>query len=541
MAMAQAAQQVNPNAETLSKGMATMMNINAARGLQDVLKSNLGPKGTLKMLVSGAGDIKLTKDGNTLLHEMQIQHPTAMMIARIATAQDDITGDGTTSAVLIVGELMKQAERHLSDGVHPRLLTEGIELAKEHVLKYIDSSALKMDTTQRDLLISIASASLRTKMHKELADLFVEIVVDAVLCIRKPDATGAGMQVDLHMIEVMHMQHKAGTDSRLVKGLVMDHGGRHPGMPKSLKKCHVLTMNYDLEYQKSEVNSSFMYNSAEQREKMVAAERKWVDDKTQQILDLFAKVKKEGETMIICNQKGIDPLALDMLAKEGILALRRCKRRNMERITLACGGEQINSLEALSPECLGYCESVEEVAIPNTDDVYTFLEGVKNPFSCTILVKGAHRHVINQILESVRDGTRAVANAIKDGSLVPGAGGFETLAHAELNKFKATVAGRAKLGVDAYAQALLCIPKTLAENAGYDAQDSMLKLLEEEAKGSSKIGIDIYTGEPMDPKVAGVYDNFAVKRQMLDSAAVISSQLLLVDEVIRAGRKMKKG
>merc|ERR1719238_573946 len=199
---------VNPKADVLKNAGAQMMNVNAARGLQDVLKSNLGPKGTLKMLVGGAGDIKLTKDGNTLLHEMQIQHPTAMMIARIATAQDDITGDGTTSAVLIVGELMKQAERHLSDGIHPRLLTEGIELAKERVLGYIDGSAVKKDTSDRELLLQIAQASLRTKMHKELADLFTDIVVDAVLCVRKE-----GEQIDLHMIEIMHMQHKFGTDS----------------------------------------------------------------------------------------------------------------------------------------------------------------------------------------------------------------------------------------------------------------------------------------------------------------------------------------
>ena len=532
--MASGAQMVNPNAEVLKKGVAHMMNINAARGLQDVLKTNLGPKGTLKMLVSGAGDIKLTKDGNTLLHEMQIQHPTAMMIARIATAQDDITGDGTTSAVLIVGELMKQAERHLTDGVHPRLLCEGIDLAKDRVLAYIDSSKKTMDTTQRPLLVQIAQASLRTKMHRELADLFTEIVVDAVLCVRIPNE-----KIDLHMIEVMHMQHKAGTDSRLVKGLVMDHGGRHPGMPKSLKNCHILTMNYDLEYQKSEVNSGFYYNSASQRESMVAAERKWVDDKTDQVLDLKRKVCKPGETFIILNQKGIDPLALDMLAKEGILALRRVKRRNMERICLACGGEQVNSLEALAPEVLGWAGSVEEQSLG--EEVYTFVEDVKNPTSCTILVKGAHKHVISQIQEAVRDGTRAVANALCDGTLVPGAGGFETLAHADLMKYKAEVAGRAKLGIQAYAEALLCIPKTLAENAGYDAQDSMLKLQEEEAKGSPKIGLDILTGEPLDPAAAGIWDNFAVKRQMLDSAAIISSQLLLVDEVIRAGRQMKRG
>jgi len=531
---ASATQLVNPNADVVKKGAAAMMNINAARGLQDVLSSNLGPKGTLKMLVSGAGDIKLTKDGHTLLYEMQIQNPTANMIARVATAQDDITGDGTTSAVLIVGELMKQAERHLSDGVHPRLLCDGIELAKAEALKVLDATRVQKDClNDRNLLLQIASASLRTKMHAELADLFTDIAVDAVRCVRRE-----GEPIDLHMVEIMHMQHRSGMESRLVQGLVMDHGGRHPGMPKALKNAHILCMNIDLEYQKSEVASSFMYNSAEQREAMVAAERKWVDDRTQLILDLKNKVCKPGETMLIVNQKGIDPLALDMLAREGILALRRAKRRNMERVCLACGGESINSLDALAPEILGFAESVAEETLE--EETYTFVEGVKNPFSCTVLVKGAHKHVLEQIKDAVRDGLRAVSNAMTDGYLVQGAGAFEIAAHAALLDYKARVTGRAKLGVQAYADALLVIPKTLSANAGYDAQDSIIKLQEAHAAGKPA-GFDVFEGEPMDSEAAGIWDNYRVKHQMLDSAAVIASQLLLVDEVIRAGKQMKKG
>mmetsp|Transcript_16061 Transcript_16061/g.34864 ORF Transcript_16061/g.34864 Transcript_16061/m.34864 type:complete len:533 (-) Transcript_16061:444-2042(-) len=532
--MASAAQTVNPNADVLKNGQAHIMNINAARGLQDVLKSNLGPKGTLKMLVGGSGDIKLTKDGNTLLHEMQIQNPTACMIARIATAQDDITGDGTTSAVLIVGEIMRQAERHLSDSVHPRLICEGIELAKTAVLEFVDGMKIEKDTLNRDLLKQIAQCSLRTKLHRELADLFTDIVVDAVLCVRKE-----GENIDLHMVEIIHMQHKAGCDSRLVQGLVLDHGGRHPGMPKKLSKCKILTLNYDLEYMRSEVQSGFYYSNAEQREKMVEAERKWVDDKTQLVLDLKRKACAPGETLVLINQKGIDPLALDMLAKEGILALRRAKRRNMERICLACGGEQVNAIEEMTPDMLGYAEEVYEQTLG--EDVFTFVEGVKNPFSCTILVKGAHPHVIAQIKDAVRDGLRAVSNAVTDKSLVPGAGGFEVLCHAALLEYKNKVLGRAKLGVQAFADALLVIPKTLAENSGYDAQDSLMKMQESHMAGSPAVGFDINTGEPMDPAVAGIWDNYRVKRQMLDSAAVISAQLLLVDEVIRAGKQMKKG
>jgi len=323
-----------------------------------------------------------------------------------------------------------------------------------------------------------------------------------------------------------------------VKGLVLDHGGRHPGMPKKLSKVRILTLNYDLEYQKSEVNSSFHYNSAEQREKMVAAERKWVDDKTQLILDLKAKVCQPGETMLLVNQKGIDPLALDMLAREGVLALRRAKRRNMERICKACGGEMVTTLDGMDASMVGYAEEVYEQTLG--EDSFTFIEGVTNAFSCTIMIKGAHKHVIEQIKDAVRDGLRAVYNAMMDSAMVLGAGGFETQAHAALMEYQKTVAGRAKLGVQAYAEALLTIPKTLAENAGYDAQDTMIKLQEKLAAGSKCIGLDVTNGEPMDPDAAGIWDNFAVKRQMLDSAAVISAQLLLVDEVIRAGKQMKK-
>jgi len=242
---------------------------------------------------------------------------------------------------------------------------------------------------------------------------------------------------------------------------------------------------------------------------------------------------------VLINQKGIDPLALDMLAREGILALRRAKRRNMERICLACGGEPINSLENMTPEILGYAEEVYEQTLD--EEVYTFVEGVSNPFSCTILIKGAHSHVISQIKDAVRDGLRAVSNAITDGFLVAGAGGFEIMAHQHLIDYKNKMTGRAKLGVQAFADALLVIPKTLAENAGYDAQESIIKLQESHASGSSKVGFDIHTGEPMDPSEVGIYDNYRVKHQMMDSSAIISSQLLLVDEVIRAGKQMKKG
>ncbi|CAN0362448.1 unnamed protein product [Ectocarpus sp. 6 AP-2014] len=531
---------VNPNAEVVSKTQALMVNVAAARGLQNVLKTNLGPRGTLKMLVGGAGQIKLTKDGRVLLHEMQIQHPTAMMIARSATAQDDVTGDGTTTSVLFTGELLRQAERYLTEGLHPRVLTEGFELAKEHALELLDTfrstrqgSAVEED---RELLESVARTSLRTKLREEVADNMTEAVTGAVLTIMK-----SRDEIDLHMastalVEIMQMRHKAGTDSVLIKGLVMDHGARHPDMPRSLKNCHILTCNVSFEYEKTEVQSGFFYSTAQEREKLVESERKFTDEKVMQVIEFKRKVCKEGESFVIINQKGIDPLSLDMFAKEGIFALRRAKRRNMERLTLACGGMAVNSTEDISEEMLGWAGQVHEETLG--DDKFTFVEDVRHPRSCTILVKGPNDHTIAQIKDAIRDGLRAVKNTIDDQAVVPGAGAFEVAANLSLQKFKTTVKGRAKLGIEAFAEALMIVPKTLAENSGFDVQDSVIKLVDEHVESGAAVGLDLMTGEPMLPEQEGVWDNYCVKRQSLHLSTVLASQLLLVDEVMKAGKQM---
>jgi len=290
---------INPNAISNKGSVALSMNISAARGLQDVLKSNLGPRGTIKMLVSGSGDIKLTKDGNVLLHEMQIQHPTAALIARTATAQDDITGDGTTTNVLLIGELLKQSERFLAEGLHPRILVDGFELAKKKSLSFLEEFKVKKDTLDRELLLNVARTSLRSKLHQELADTLTSIVTDSVLTIRRKD-----QPIDLYMVEIMTMQHKSDLDTTLIKGLVLDHGARHPDMPKKVTNAFILTCNVSLEYEKSEVNSSVMYSSAEEREKLVEAERKYVDERVKKIIELKRKVcDTPDKHFVIINQK----------------------------------------------------------------------------------------------------------------------------------------------------------------------------------------------------------------------------------------------
>jgi len=528
-----AIKQLNPNAEVARAAQALQLNIGAATGLQSVLKSNLGPKGTMKMLVSGSGEIKITKDGLVLLNEMQIQHPTASLIARAATAQDDVTGDGTTSNVILIGELLKQAERKIEEGLHPRIVTDGFTTAKEEALNVLDS--LKVPgPVDRAMLINVARTSLRTKIDPKIADLLTECVVDAVLAIKQE-----GKPIDLFMVEIMAMEHKTSSDTRLVRGLVMDHGVRHPTMKTNLKDAFVLTCNCSLEYEKTEVNSSFFYKSAEEREKFTKAERAFIDRRVEKVIALKEKVCTEGQDFMVINQKGIDPQSLDMLAAAGISGLRRAKRRNMERITLSCGGEAMNTFDDLDESCLGKAGHIYEHVLG--EQKYTFVEDVTNPQSVTLLIKGPNKHTLNQIKDAVRDGLRAVKNAIEDDCVIPGAGALELAISEHMIAKMKDIKGRARLGVAAFAEAMLIIPKTLALNSGFDAQECIVKLQEQFQETGEAVGLDCNTGEACLPADEGIFDNYCVKRNMLHSASVIASQLLLVDEVMRAGMSSLKG
>jgi len=527
-------QLLNPKADVSRHSQALSANISGARGLQDVLKTNLGPKGTYKMLVSGSGDIKITKDGNVLLHEMQIQHPTASLIAKASTAQNDTTGDGTTSTVLLIGELLRQAEIQISDGLHPRVITDGFNLAKKEALKVLDKFKIEDKKLDKSTLLNLSKTALKTKINRKLADQLSEICVDAIQTIREE-----GKPIDLHMIEIMEMQHRSESDTQLVKGLVLDHGARHPDMKKSVTNAFILTCNVSLEYEKTTVHAGFFYKTAEEREKLVAAEREFIDKRVEKIIELKKTVcKNEEQNFVVINQQGIDPTSLDALAKAGIVAIRRAKRRNMERLTLACGGVPVNSLESLNETVLGWAGQVYEYVLG--EEKYTFIEDVKNPKSVTILLKASTKFALTQLKDSVYDGLRAIKNTIDDQGYVPGAGAFEVAVYQELLKFEQTVKGKARLGVKAFAEAFLIIPKTLATNAGYDAQDVIVKLL---SAGNSNlpIGIDLNTGEAVDANVLGVYDNVVVKRQLLESCTMIACNLLLVDEMMRAGLTSLKG
>ncbi|CAK5269447.1 unnamed protein product [Mycena citricolor] len=500
---------VNPKAESIRRAAALQVNTNGAMGLANVVRGNLGPKGTIKMLVDGSGQIKMTKDGKVLLSEMQIQNPTAAMIAKTAVAQDDQVGDGTTSVVLLVGELLKQADRFTSEGVHPAVVSEGFDLAKKESLAFLDTfkQPMKLD---RATLINVANTSLATKLNAAMAKKLAADVVDAVLTIQPPPCPKVCNQQLVPLLS-------------------------HPLQMQSINGVVQSTCTC-LEYEKTEVNSSFFYSSAEQREKLVEAERRVVDQKVKKIVELKNLVcdqamdsKEKRKNFVVVNQKGIDPLSLDILAKNGIFALRRAKRRNMERLQLISGGIAQNSVDDLEPSVLGWAGLVYEHTLG--EEKYTFVEEVKAPKSVTLLIKGPNSHTITQIQEALRDGLRAVKNAIEDEALIPGAGAFEVACSAHLvDKVKKSAKGRVKMGVQAFADALMIIPKTLAQNGNFDVQNAVVALQDEQAEGNI-VGINLITGEPFDPTVEGVWET---------TASVIAVNLLICDEVLRAGRTSLK-
>ncbi|GMM59172.1 chaperonin-containing T-complex subunit [Maudiozyma humilis] len=543
-------QLLNPKAESLRRDAALKVNVTSAEGLQSVLETNLGPKGTLKMLVDGAGNIKLTKDGKVLLTEMQIQSPTAVLIARAAAAQDEITGDGTTTVVCLVGELLRQAYRYIQEGVHPRIITDGFEIARKEALERLNAFQMRDVELDREFLLQVARSSLATKVNAELTEVLAPIVTDAVLNVQNTE-TGS---LDLHMVEIMQMQHLSPKDTTFVKGLVLDHGGRHPDMPTQVKDAYVLILNVSLEYEKTEVNSGFFYSSADQRDKLAASERKFVDEKLKKIIDLKNEVcgMDQDRGFVIVNQKGIDPMSLDILAKHNILALRRAKRRNMERLQLVTGGEAQNSVEDLSPAILGYSGLIYQQTIG--EEKFTYVTENRDPKSCTILIKGSTHYALQQTKDAVRDGLRAVANVLKDKAVIPGAGSFfidvaNHLSKANMNKLGAK--GKTKTGVEAFAEAMLVVPKTLVKNSGFDPLDVLAMCQDElddmepaaedgEAAPRRYVGVDLNIGDSCDPTIEGIWDSYRVVRNAINGATGIASNLLLCDELLRAGRSTLK-
>uniref|UniRef100_A0A2K6NMH3 Chaperonin containing TCP1 subunit 6B n=1 Tax=Rhinopithecus roxellana TaxID=61622 RepID=A0A2K6NMH3_RHIRO len=454
---------LNPKAEVAQTEAVLVVNISVTWGLQDVLKTNLGPKGTMKMLVSGAGDIKLTKDGNVLLHEMQIQHATASLIAKVATAQDDITSDSTTSNGLIIEELLKQADLYISEGLHPRIITGGFEAAKEKALQFLEEVKVRKEM-DRETLINVARTSLGTKVH-------AEAVVNSILAIKRQDEP-----IDLFMVVIMEMKHKSETDTSLIRGLV-------------------LTTEHSILIRRKRWRMYTFLSVIMQKETKTHKKLKKIE--------LKKKVCGDSDKgFVVINQEGIDLFSLDALAKEGIVTL--------ERLTLACGEVALNSFDNLNPDCLGHAGLVYKHTLG--EEKCTFIEKCNKTCSVTLLIKGPNKHTLIQ----------AVKNAIDEGCVFPGANAVEVAMAEALIKYKPSVKGRAQLGVQAFADVLLIIPKVLAQNSGFDLQEILVKIQAECSESGQLVGVDLDTGEPMVAAEVGIWDNHCVKKQLLHSSGMSS-------------------
>lgn len=498
------------------KGVSLYISICAAKGLQDIMKNNLGPNGTMKILVTGSGEIKISKDGGYLLNEMQIQNPTASLIARTIISQKSYIGDGATSTVILIGETLKNIEKYLERGIHPQILCDGIDLTRMEVEKWLPTQ-LTNNIMDRKTLLKCAKTVIETKIKKALSEKMANIAVDAILTIYNE-----GKVIDLDRIEILQINSRTVSDSKWIKGLVLDHGARHPDMPKIIHNAFVLLCNINLEHERSETNSSFNYDSIENREKISLNERDLIDKRVNIIVQLKRSVcSGKNRGFVLVNQKGIDPVSLDILAKEGILGIRRAKRKNLERISLLCNSIPINSIHNLKSDILGFSGIVYEQLIG--EEKYTFFENVSNPFSGTILIKGQSSFIRKQIENSILNAIKALKLGIEDKGFLKGAGGVEIMLHKHLLNFSTNIPGKKKYGVRAFANAVAAIPITLNENSGIKI-DNLSKCIELYEKNEIKFGTK------NNENIAQL-DSFSVKKHIFTIVCLIVTQILLIDDI----------
>lgn len=496
---------------TSKTSYSTYISLNAAKGLQDVMEKNLGPKGTFKILVSSSGEIKLTKDGSLLLKEMQIQNPVALLIARSILNQTNYSGDGTTSITLILGELFRNIEKYLEKNIHPQLLCEGIDIGKRQLELFVNTQSVKF-FKKKLILFRIARSIFGTKLKPSFVNKISKIAVEAVLTICREKEVS-----DLNLIEILQMEGQNELESRFVRGLVLDHGSRHPDMPKIMHNVFILVCNISLEYEKSEINSSFNSVSCDQQEKLFNREREVIDKKVNKIIQLKRLVCRKGlKGFLVINQKGIDNVSLDLFCKEGILALRRAKKKNMERISVLCNSIPVNSVDDIDSTVLGFAGLVYEQMIG--EEKFTFIENVSNPFSGTILIKGSNLFLRKNTEEVIKNGIKALKMSLEDRCCLRGAGYTETKGSEFLLSYSKKISGGLKYGIQALAQSLLAIPETLNKNEG--------KRDIENRKKNKRSFVEKKV------KTEKVYDCFSSKKQIYNTVCSLACQILLIDEIL---------
>jgi archaeal chaperonin len=492
-------------------------NIMAAKLVAETVRSTLGPKGMDKMLVDSTGGVVVTNDGVTILDEMQIEHPAAKMIVEIAKTQEDEVGDGTTSAVIFAGELLKNAETLLEKNIHPTIVAKGYRLAEEKAQEILNDLAENISVENEDVLEKIAMTAMTGKGAEASREKLGKIAVGAVKQVMDD-------KIDLDNIKVEKKVGGGVEDSELIQGIVLDKEKLHGSMPSRIENARLALIDVPLEIKDTEIDAKIQINSPDQMQAFIEQE--------EMMLKHMADMVVRSGANVLISQKGIDDLAQHYLAKAGIYAVRRVKQSDMKKLARATGGKVVSNLKDLSADDLGKSGLVEGVKIG--DEEFTYIKDCENPKAVTILVRGGTEHVVDEVERAIQDALGDLAASLRNGKVVGGAGAVEIELSRRLREFANGLSGREQLAVLAFAETMEAIPVTLAENAGIDPIDILTELKAKHDAGEKWAGIDVFSGKVVDSWNVGVIEPLKIKTQAIKSASEVSEMILRIDDVIAA-------
>jgi archaeal chaperonin len=497
-------------------------NIMAARTIADAVRSTLGPRGMDKMLVDTLGDVVITNDGVTILKEIDVDHPAAKMVVEVAKTQDDEAGDGTTTAVILVGELLKKAIDLIDSNIHPTIIAGGYRLAAIKAQEVLDDLAMDVDVKDKKTLKLIAETSMISKSVSGSRENLADLAVKAVSSVA--EQSGKKWNVDMDNIQLVKKAGSSIDDSQFIQGVIIDKEPVHPGMPKKVEKAKIALLDTAIEVQKTEIDAKIEITDPSQMQA-------FLDEEENMLRKMVAIIKESGANAVFC-QKGVDDLAQHFLAKEKIFAVRRVKKSDMEKLAKATGATVVSKIEELSAEELGSAAMIEVRQLG--EDEMSFVTGCKNPKAVSLLLRGGTEHVIDEVERSLDDAMSVVAVAIEDGKIVTGGGSTAVEIAMRLREYAASVGGREQIAIDAYASALEVIPTALAENAGLDPIDILINMRKAHKEGKPNYGLNVYTGKIVDMRDQKVIEPIRVSRQALNSATDAAVLILRIDDVIAA-------
>lgn len=518
---------------TESKGReAQKNNIAAAKIIAEIVHSSLGPRGMDKMLVDSLGDVTITNDGATILKEIDVQHPAAKMLVEISKTTDNEVGDGTTSAVILAGALLQNAESLINQDVHPTIIVDGYRKASKKVLQFLKEIAEDVTANDKSILTKIARTSMQTKLVRKDSDHLADLIVKAVLSIAEKE--GAKFVIDEDDIKVEKKAGGSMKDSLLVEGIVLDKEVVHGGMPKKISEARIALINTALEIDKTEFDAKINISNPQQM-------KTFLDEENRMIKNMVDKVVGSGATVLLC-QKGIDDMAQHYLARSGILAVRRVKESDLAKLAKATSARIVTNLDDLFEKDLGSAQLVEERKIE--EDRWVFVEGCKNPKAVTMLLRGGSQRVVDEVERSVHDAIMVVKDVMEKPSIVAGGGAPETYAATKLRQWAKSLEGREQLAVEKYADSLEIIPLTLSENAGMDPIDTLTHMHSKQLKGEKWTGIDVMKAKVGNMKTSDIIEPLAVKNQVVSAATEAACMILRIDDVIattKSGPQMPEG